>query len=144
MTIFTTLRGLNQGQQIALNWSNQSNLKNITALLGTDGVNFLPVKDRGFYAPGVIIPLPTGGIHYEGLPVVDFVHPWISDGQIETLMIYRGNCTLRHHITESVGKNDTQVSNVVFNLDLNQVNGLARRQNGYLDFISRFVIVEVL
>lgn len=144
MSVFTALRGMNQGQAISLGWSNQSNLKEITALLGTDGINFLPVKDRGFYTAGVVRALPTGGIFYSGLPTVEFLHPWISDGQIETLMTYRGNCTLRHHITESVGKNDTQDSNVIFNLDLNQLSGLERKRNGYEGFVSKFVIVEVL
>lgn len=144
MSVFTALRGLNQGQEIALGWSNQANLKNFTALVGTDGINFLPVNDRGGYTVGVIHNLPTGGIYYSGLPSVEITHPWISDGQIETLKTYRGNCTLKHHIEDSTGKTDVQTSNVIFNMDLNQLKGLRRRKNGYDGFVSRFVIVEVL
>lgn len=144
MTIFASHQQQNQGQQIALNWSNQSALKNITALLGTDNRIFLPVSDRGQYSPGVIRNLPTGGIYYAGLPTVAFIHPWLSDGQIETLKTYRGNVTIRHHIEDSVGKTDVQTSNAVFNLELNQLNGLERKADGWVDFISNFVIVEVL
>jgi hypothetical protein len=143
-SVFDALRGLNNGQSIALAWDNTAGLKDFTALVGTDGLNFLPVNDRGRYMPGVIQPLTTGGQYYTGLPVVEIVHPWISDGQIETLMTYQGNCTLRHHISQSVGKLDTQISNVVFNLDLTQLAGLQRIENGYQGFISRFVVVEVL
>lgn len=143
-TLFDAMKGLNQGQELALNWNNTAGLKNFTALVGTDGASFLPVYDRGLYVPGVIRQLTTGGIYYAGLPTVDIVHPWLSDGQLETLKTYRGNCTLRHHIDDSVGKNDTQVSNVVFNLDLTQERSLKRVRNGYENFVSRFVIVEVL
>lgn len=143
-TIFDAMQGQNQGQMLALAWNNTAGLTNITSLVGTDGKKFLPVKDRGFYLPGVIRSLPTGGILYSGLPVVDFVHSWISDGQIERLMTYRGNVTIRHHISESVGRLDIQTSNAIYNMDLNQLAQLTRRQDGYEGFVSRFVIVEVI
>ena len=91
-----------------------------------------------------MIPLPTGGTFTVGLPTLKITHAWISDGQIETLKTYRGNCTLKHHIEDSVGKTDVQTSNVIFNMDLNQLNGLRRNQNGYEGFVSDFTIVEVL
>lgn len=144
MTIFASHQQQNQGQQIALNWSNQSALKNITALLGTDGKIFLPVSDRGQYSPGVIRALPTGGIYYAGLPTVVFVHPWLSDGQLETLKTYRGNVTIRHHIEDSVGKTDVQTSNAIYNMDLNQLAGLERKADGWVDFVSNFIITEVI
>lgn len=138
------MRGENQGQELALNWNNTAQLKNFTSLIGTDGVNFLPVNDRGHYSAGVIRQLPTGGIFYSGLPVVQMQHPWLSDGQLETLLTYLGNCTLKHHIPQSVGRLDIQTSNVVFNPDLNQLASLQRKRNGYVGFLSTFVIVEVL
>lgn len=145
MTVFTALRGLNQGHQIAAGWNQTAGLQNITSILGTDGVNFLPVKDRGFYSPGILRQLPTGGVFTVGLPTVKFISPWISDGQIERLKLtYNGNCTLKHHISESVGRNDVQTSNVIFNLDLNQLQPDNRLTNGYKGFIWNFVIVEVL
>ncbi len=143
-SIFDALRGLNNGQSIALGWDNTAGLKDFTALVGTDGVNFLPVNDRGRYLPGVIQRLTTGGQYTTGLPTVAMLHPWLSDGQIETLMTYQGNCTLRHHVSESVGRLDTQISNVIFNLDLTQIGSLPRVENGYRGFVSTFTIVEVL
>lgn len=142
-TIFESMRGQNAGQQIALGW-NAPTLMNFTALVGTDGKPFLPVEDRGGYLAGVIRPLPTGGIYYAGMPAIQLTHPWVSDGQIATLKTYRGNCTLKHHIEDSVGKQSVQTSNVIFNLDTNQLAGLQRRHDGYEGFVSTFVIVEVL
>ncbi len=143
-TTFDALKGLNQGQEIALGWDNPAGFKRFTALIGTDGKHFLPVDDRGGYLQGVIQQLTTGGIYYTGMPTVTITHSWISDGQIETLKTYRGNCTLKHHIDDSAGKTDLQISNVIFNLDLNQLASLERDAFGYRDFRSTFTIVEVL
>lgn len=143
-TIFQAKQGQNQGQQIALGWNMQSLLKDITALIGTDGHNFMPVDDRGLYSSGVIRNMPTAGIQYVGLPTVGFFHPTITDGQIATLKTYRGNVTIKHHIEDSVGKLTVQTSNAVYNMDLNQLLNLKRQQNQYIGFISNFVIVEVI
>lgn len=143
-TIFQAKQGQNQGQQIALGWSMQSLLKDITALIGTDGHNFMPVDDRGLYSSGAIRQLSTAGILYSGLPTVGFYHPTITDGQIATLKTYRGNVTIRHHIEDSVGKLSVQTSNALYNMDLNQLQTLKRQQNQYVGFISNFVIVEVI
>lgn len=136
----------NNGQQIAAGWDNTGGLADITSITGvTDGLAFQPVNDRGKYSQGVLRNLPTGGTYYSGLPIVEFVHPWISDGGIERLKTtYAGNCTLKHHISESVGQSDLQTSNVVNNTDYNQLDGLERLSNGYKDFISRWVVVEIL
>lgn len=143
-TVFDALKGLNNGQEIARNWDNTAGLTYFTALIGTDGEHFLPVNDRGGYSPGVIIPLSTGGITIEGLPTVRITHPWISDGQIETLKAYAGEVTLKHHISESRGKTDLQTSNAMFNFDETQLSGLKRLANGYRDFVSSFTVVEVI
>lgn len=136
----------NNGQQLAAGWNNTGGLADITSITGvTDGLAFQPVNDRGRYSQGVLRNLTTGGTYYEGLTVVEFAHAWISDGQIERLKTtYAGNCTLKHHIAESVTSSDVQTSNVVNVTDYNQIANLERLANGYRDFISRWVIVEVL
>jgi hypothetical protein len=136
----------NNGQQIAAGWNNAGSLANITSLTGvTDGYAFQPVNDRGQYSEGVVRQLTTGGEYFEGYPSVRFISPWISDGQIERLKTtYRGNCTLKHHISESVTSSDVQTSNVIFNLDLAQLQNLERIADGYKDFVWTFIIVEVL
>jgi len=135
----------NNGQQLAANWDNSGGLTDITSISGTDSLAFQPVNDRGHYSAGVLRSLPTGERIYSGYPIVEFVHAWISDGQIERLKTtYPGNCTLKHHITESVGSSDVQTSNVINITDYNQVANLERLSNGYKDFVSRWVIVEVL
>lgn len=133
------------GQQIAAAWDNTGGLQHFTAITGTDSLAFQPVDDRGRYSEGILRNLPTGDIYYEGFTVVEFAHAWISDGQIERLKTtYAGNCTLKHHIAESVTSSDVQTSNVVNATDWNQLESLERISTGYKDFISRWVIVEVL
>lgn len=133
------------GQQISAGWNNTGGLAHFTAISGTDSLAFQPVDDRGRYSPGVLIELPTGGVIYEGFQTVEFVHAWISDGQIETMRTtYGGNCTLKHHVTDSVGSTDVQTANVVNATDFNQLDGLERLANGYKGFVSKFNIVEVL
>lgn len=135
----------NNGQQLAAGWNNTGGLANITAITGTDSAYFQPVDDRGRYSQGVLRQLPNGGTYYSGFPIVQFAHAWISDGQIETMKTtYAGNCTLKHHITESVGSSDLQTSNVINATDWNQVSSLERLANGYKGFISTWVVVEIL
>jgi hypothetical protein len=149
-TIFNALRGLNNGQAIVAGWDNQATLKDITAYVGADGLNFLPVNDRSGYTPGVTRRLPTGGTFESGLPVVVLTSPWISYGQIDTLLNVIGggqessNVTLRHHISDSLSRTDTQNSNGVLNLNLDQLTQLERIENGYRGFQWEIVIVEVL
>lgn len=134
------------GQQIAAGWNMSGSVAHFTAIAGvTDGLYFQPVDDRGRYSQGVLRNLPTGDIYYEGFTVVEFAHAWLSDGGIERLKTtYAGNCTLKHHIAESVTSSDLQTSNVVNATDWNQLSGLERISTGYKDFVSRWLIVEVL
>jgi len=149
-TVFDALRGLNNGQAIVAGWNNQATLKNITAYVGTDGLNFAPVTDRSGYTPGVTRRLPNGGTFESGFPVVRFTSPWISYGQLDTLLNTIGGglesspVTARHHISTSLNKTDTQDSNGILNLNLDQLPGLTKRQNGYEGFQWEIVIVEVL
>lgn len=150
MTVFTALRGLNQGHAIVAGWNNQATLKDITAYQGTDGKNFLPVNDRNGYTPGVTRQLTTGGTRASGMPVVRFTSPWISDGQLDYLTNTllsgspSGNVTVRYHRYDSVGRTDTFVANGILNLNLEQLPNLQRRQNGYLAFEWQIVITETL
>lgn len=133
------------GQQIAAGWNNTAGLAHFTAITGTDSLAFQPVDDRGQYSEGVVHQLTTGGTYTEGLPIVQITHPWLSDGGIERLKTtYAGNCTLKHHLPESVGSTDVQTANVINVTEWNQLSGLERIANGYKDFVSRFVIVEIL
>lgn len=135
----------NNGQQLSAGWDNTGGLTDFTSINGTDSKPFQPVNDRGGYSQGVKRDLTTGGTYYSGIPVVRITHSWISDGQIETLKTtYVGNCTLKHHITESVGKTDVQTSNVINGTDYNQVNGLERLADGYKNFVSTWAVVEIL
>ena len=149
-TVFDALRGLNNGQAIVAGWNNQATLKNITAYVGTDGLNFAPVNDRSGYTPGVTRRLTTGGTFESGLPVVRFVSPWISYGQLATLQntinagLESNNVTVRHHISTSLNKSDTQDSNGVLNLNLDQLPGLTKRNGGYENYVWECVIVEFL
>lgn len=152
-TIYDALRPLNQGQAFVPGWNNQATLKDITAYRGTDGNNFLPVNDRnngGGYSTGVSRRLGTGGTLESGYPVVRFVSPAITDGQIDYLVNTAGggvesfNVTVRYHRYDSVGKADTFVANAILNLNLGQLPGLARQQNAYVNFVWEFVLVEVL
>jgi len=133
----------NQGQQIALGW-NVSTLIDITALYGTDGERFLAVTDRGKYSPGQFIMLATGSFLYSGTPTVSWVHPFMTDGQIETWLTYVGAVTIRYHITDSVGRTDTQKANAYLNFDQNQLANLQRTHDGWRDVVSSFVIKEVI
>lgn len=142
-TLYQSMQALNQGQAIGSGWDVVT-LTNITALIGADGMPFLPVYDRGLYSPGVIRFLPTGGIFYDGMPSVQFIHPAMSDGQVETWLTFDGNVTLLHHITDSVGVLSVQKSNAVLVFDRNQFASLTRRQNAWQRVVSRFNIVEVL
>lgn len=152
-TIFDALRGLNQGQAFVAGWNNTATLKNVTAHVGSDGNNFLPVNDRtngGGYTPGVTRRLTTGGTYQSGLPIVRFVSSSLTDGQVDYLVNTVGggqqsfNVTVRYHRYDAVGKADTHVANAVLNLNLDQQNSLNRQQNTWSGFIWEFVITEVL
>lgn len=152
-TIFDALRGQNQGHAIVAGWNNQNLLKNITAYVGSDGNPFLPVNDRdepGGYFPGVLRRLPTGGTFESGYPIVNFVSPVITDGQIDTLVNTLGsgqesfNVTVRYHRYDSVGNFDTFDANAILNLILGQLPGLTRRQNARERYVWEFVLVELL
>ena len=149
-TIFDALRGMNNGQAIVAGGDNQALLKDITAYVGADGLNFLPINDRLGYTPGVTKRLGTGGTVESGLPVVRFTSPWVSYGQIDTLLntINAGqesnNVTVRHHISNSLNRTDTQDSNGILNLNLDQLTSLQKEENGYRGFVWEIVIVEFL
>lgn len=149
-TIYASRQGLNQGQAIVAGWNNQATLKNITAYVGTDGNNFLPVDDRNGYFPGVTVRIPTGGTYQEGLPVIRFVSSTITDGQIKFLVDtllsgqQSGNVTVRYHRYDNVGAISTHDANGVLNLNLEQLQQLARKQNTYSGFTWEIVIVEPL
>lgn len=141
MSQFAAGRWTSNGQQIVTGWNNSGTTVAFTGLVGTDSKYFLPVDDRGGYSPGQLVNLPTGGVYFEGYPSVNITHAWISDGQIETMKTYQGNCTLKHHLPESVGSTDLQASNVIYVMDLNQLDSLTRVGDGYENFVSRFIIV---
>lgn len=141
----------NQGQQIVAGWNNEATLKNITAYVGSDGKRFLPIDDRKSYSEGIERNMNTGGILMSGFPVVRWVSPWISDGQLyylkHTLLAgeITGNVTIATHIPgDSVGASSVSHFNAVFNLRLNQLQSLARKGSGHVDFVWELVIVEVL
>lgn len=148
--LYTSMQGLNQGQAFVPGWNNQATLKNITAYVGSDSRNFLPVDDRNGYFPGVTVRLPNGGVYNDGFPVVRFTSPAMTDGQIDYLVNTAGsgqesfNATVRYHRYDSVGKADTLDANAVLNLNLEQLQQLERRQDAYVGFVWEFVIVEPL
>jgi hypothetical protein len=138
-----------QGQKIASNWDAEAALQDITAYVGTDGKRFAPVDDRKGYAGGIERNMNTGGILMAGMPVVRWVSPWISDGQLHylkhTLLAGGINVTIATHIPgDSVGKNAVSHFNAELNLRLNQLQSLTRKGSGYLDYVWELVIVEVL
>lgn len=152
-TIYESKRGQNAGQSVVAGWNNQATLKEITSYTGTDGNPFLPVNDRsngGGYTPGVTRRLPTGGTFESGYPIVRFISPSITDGQIDTLVNTLGsgaesfNVTVRYHRYDSVGRADTFDANAILNLNLEQLTQLRRRQNTYDSFEWEFVILETL
>lgn len=140
----------NQGHQIVAGWDNQSLLKDWTAYVGTDGERFLPPNDRNGYTDGVTRRLPTGGTRQSGLPIDRLSFPWISDGQIKylyTTMLSNsesGNVTAAIHTPLSVGAQDVRVYNAVMNLNLDQLENLTRKRNGYEQFEIELVLVEPL
>lgn len=139
----------NQGQMIAPNWNNQAQLKNITALLGTDNLRFAPVTDRN-YTPGIMRRLSTGGVKATGFPIIRILSPWISDGQIKYLQntllggVESGNATYRGHSPLSVGQTDVFTYNAILNLHLEQLPNLQRIRNGYEQFEWEIIVREVL
>jgi hypothetical protein len=152
-TLYQAMQGLNQGQAVVAGWNNQATLKNITAYVGSDGNNFLPVQDKkdgAGYTPGVIRQLPGGYTFESGYPIVRFRSPTITDGQIDTLVNTLGggaesfNVTVRYHRYDSVGNTDTFEANAVLNLRLDQLNSLTRKRDTYTGYIWEFVIVETL
>lgn len=149
-TLYESKRGQNAGQSVVAGWNNQATLKQITAYTGTDGNPFLPVNDRNGYTPGVMRRLPTGGTFESGYPIVRFISPSITDGQIDTLVNTLGsgaesfNVTVRYHRYDSVGNFDTFDANAILNLNLGQLPGLTRRQNARQQYVWEFVIVETL
>lgn len=149
-TIYYSRQGLNQGQEIAAGWSNQANLKHITALVGTDGNPFLPVDDRNGYTPGITRRLPNGGTWESGFPIVRFTSSAITDGQIDYLVntllggVESGNVTVKYHRFDSVGNADVFTANGVLNLNLDQLTNLTRRQTTYEGFVWEIVITETL
>jgi len=152
-TIFQSKQAQNQGQAVVAGWNNQATLKGITMHIGSDGYPFMPVDDRnngGGYIPGVTRRLPGGYTFESGYPIVNFVSPTITDGQIDYLVNTLGsgsesfNVTVRYHRYDSVGKADTFDANAVLNLRLEQLPGLKRRHNEINGFIWEFVLVEIL
>lgn len=152
-TLYESKRGQNAGQSVVAGWNNQATLKQITAYTGTDGNPFLPVNDRdkgGGYFPGVLRRLPYGGTDRSGYPIVNFVSPVITDGQVDTLVNTLGsgqesfNVTVRYHRYDSVGNFDTFDANAILNLNLEQLPGLTRRQNAREQYVWEFVILETL
>ena len=137
----------NQGQRIAAGWDAPS-LTNWTALSGTDGTRFLPPNDRRGYTDGMLRRLNTGGTRMSGMPIVRLTFPWVSDGQIDYLYTAllsgaeSGNVTAAVHTPLSVGANDTATYNAVMNLNLDQLQNLQRRRNGYEGFQIELVLVE--
>lgn len=148
-TLYQSKVSQNQGQAFVPGWNNQATLKNVTAYIGTDGNPFMPVNDRT-YIPGVTRRLPTGGVYISGYPIVNFVSPVITDGQLDTLVNTLGggaesfNVTVRYHRYDSVGNFDTFDANAILNLNLVQLPQLTRRQNARQQFVWEFVIVEFL
>lgn len=146
-----TLLKQNQGQCISLGW-NVANPADITSLVGTDGIHFLPVTDRGQYSPGVYRQMPTGGIFISGLPTINFIHPFLSDAQLATWSAYFGqNVTIKFHLLTSVGRLSVQRANAILVFDQGQVSGLSQGWAGYegmgsgfLKVVSRFNITELL
>lgn len=148
-TLYQSKVSQNQGQAFVPGWNNQATLKNITSYIGTDGNPFMPVYDLT-YIPGVLRRLPTGGTFLSGYPLLYFVSPVITDGQIDYLLNTAGggqesfNTTLRYHRSDSVGVADTFDANAILNLNLGQLPDLTRRQNTREKYRWEFVIVEVL
>lgn len=152
-TLYQSKVSQNQGQAFVPGWNNQSLLKNVTAYIGTDGNPFMPVNDRdngGGYIPGVTRRLPTGGVYISGFPILNFISPVITDGQIDYLVNTAGsgqesfNTTVRYHRYDSVGNFDTFDANAILNLNLLQLPGLTRRRNTRERYQWEFVIVETL
>lgn len=143
-------RYVNQGQAIVANWNNASNLKNITAYQGTDGLNFLPVFDRGGFTTGVTRNLTDGSTRMSGYPIVRLTSPWISDGQIDYLYSAllsgseSGMVTVKCHQPTSQGLGDTANYNAFLNLNLNQLATLTRKGKGYTGFVWTLPLVLAL
>lgn len=148
-TLYQSKVSQNQGQAFVPGWNNQSLLKNVTAYIGTDGNPFLPVDDRD-YTPGRTLRLTNGGTTDEGFPIVRFVSPVITDGQIDYLVNTLGSgqssfkVTVRYHRYDSVGNADTFVANAWLNLNLDQLKQLTRKQYTYNNFVWEYVIVQTL
>jgi hypothetical protein len=142
----TGFRYQNQGQQITLGWDNESLLKNWTAYIGNDGRAFLPPNDRTGFSDGVERRLNTGGVFMAGFNISRQTFPWISDGQIAYLesTFSNQNVTVSVHRPGATGKEDTTQYNAVFNMDLNQLQTLTRRGQGYVDFVVELILVEAL
>lgn len=144
------LRFPNQGHKIVAGWDNVPTLQDWTAYVGTDGERFAPPYDRNGYTAGVIRRMNTGSIKYAGYSIARLTLPAVTDGQIETLQDtftgdgVTGNVTIAIHLPGSVGKSDVANFNAVFNLDVNQLTSLERREDAYKNFVLEFVIVEVL
>lgn len=140
----------NQGTKIAPNWDAVSLLKNWTAYFGTDGARFLPPNDRSGFTAGIVRRISTGGTLNSGFPIDRLTFPWISDGQIDALVTTLGggaesaNVTVAVHTPQSVGVNDVSNYNAVMNLNLDQIQTLTRRANGYVGFVVELVLVESL
>lgn len=136
----------NQGQQIVLGWSNQSNLKNWTAYVGTDGERFLPPNDRSGFTDGVERRLPTGRVLMSGLNISRQTFPWVSYGQVDYLEdTFSGqNVTVSIHKPKSLNKTNIYNYNAVCNIDMNQTTTLTRVGNGYELFVVELVLVEPL
>lgn len=136
----------NQGQQISLGWDTQSSLKDWTAYLGTDGVPFLPPRDRNGFSDGIERPLATGRVLMSGLNISRQTFPWVSFGQIDFLeTTFSGqNVTVAIHKPRSLTKTSTYTYNAVCNIDMNQIQSLTPESNGYKLFVVSFVLVEPL
>lgn len=136
----------NQGQQIALGWDQEANLKNWTAYIGSDGLRFLPPNDRSGYTDGVERRLATGRVLMSGLSISRQVFPWVSYGQIAYLeSTFSGqNVTVAVHKPTALNKNAVSNFNAVCNIDMNQTTTLTRISSGYEGFTIELVLVEPL
>lgn len=149
MPITTLPRLPNQGQAFAAGWNNQAQLKDFTALFGTDNLRFTPVYDRD-YSTGVTRRLSTGGTRESGMPIIRVTIPYISYGQLDWLLNTAGagnesfNATYRGHKPTALTASDTTDWNVVANLELSQLPSLTKRPGGYENYVLELVIVEVL
>lgn len=149
MPVTTLPRLPNQGQMYAPGWNQQANLKDFTALFGTDNLRFPPVYDRE-YSTGVTRQLGTGGTLESGFPKIRVTIPYISYGQIDKLLNTDGagsesyNATYRGHKPDALNAADVTTWNAICNLNLNQLPDLTKRLGGYEAYVLEFVLVEVL